>query len=155
MTDCPSDPDSRFGSLVSILNRAAQIYFARALAPYAIGPGQQAYLLVVSPGESVSQLTIAERLSMDKANVARAVKALETVGYLERSRPEEDRRRWNVRLTREGELVRERVQAHMREWVSAIRSAVTPDDWQSFVTILSRVAFQAREHALGVAANPR
>lgn len=141
--NCPGDADSRFGAWISILNRAAHIYFARHLAPYSIGPGQQAYLLVIRPGEAVSQFTIAERLSMDKANVARAVHSLERAGYIERSRPPDDKRRWEVRLTERGVRVRTEVERHMSDWVGGIRTGVPEGEWQRFVGTLSTIASRA------------
>ena len=147
MAGFPHDPDSRFGAWVSLLNRAAQVYFTKVLAPYSIGPGQQAYLLAVQPGESLSQLEIAERLSMDKANVARGVQALVKAGYFQRLRPEDDRRRWSVSLTTQGREVREEIEAHMKAWVSGIRKDIPPDEWPAFVSTLSRIATRAMEHA--------
>ncbi len=147
MAGFPHDPDSRFGAQVSLLNRAAQVYFSRVLAPYSIGPGQQAYLLAVQPGDSISQLEISERLSMDKANVARGVQALVKAGYLERKRPKDDKRRWSVSLTEEGLTVRREIEGHMKSWVSEIRKEVRDDEWESFVYTLSRIADRAMEHA--------
>lgn len=153
MAGFPHDPDSRFGAWVSLLNRAAQVYFTKVLAPYSIGPGQQAYLLAVQPGESLSQLEIAERLSMDKANVARGVQALVKAGYFKRFRPEDDRRRWSVSLTSRGREVREEIEGHMKEWVSGIRQDVPPDEWLTFVSTLSQIATRAMEHAAEAGGN--
>lgn len=143
------DADARFGAWVSLLNRAAHVYFSKVLKPYHLGPGQQAYLMVIQPREEVSQGQIARRLKIDKANVARAVKSLSDVGYVERARPAEDRRRWTVRLTSKGVEVREAVESLMQNWVAAIRSDVPQADWEEFVGTLEPVALRAMEFAAG------
>lgn len=139
--------DSRFGAWISVLNRAAQVYFTRVLEPYSIGPGQQAYLLVLEPGERVSQQEIGLRLSMDKANVARSVQSLVSAGYFARRRSADDKRRWEVSLTKAGAHVRSEIEALMQGWVAAIRSDVTEEEWTPFVETLAQIASRAMEHA--------
>ena len=117
-------PESRFGEAISILNRAAHIYLTRELAPYNLGPGQQAYLLTLSSGEAVSQDEIARRHRVDKANAARAVQTLERLGYVRRARADDDRRRWDVSLTREGVAVKGEVQRILAGWVASLAEAV-------------------------------
>ena len=147
MSDRRHDPDSRFGALVSLLNRAARVYFTRALEPYSVGPGQQAYLLAIQPGESITQNEIVERLSIDKANVTRGVQSLVRAGYVVRQRSHQDRRSWSVGLTDEGVRVRESVVSRMQAWVTAIRSDIPRDEWSAFVATLEKVASAAMERS--------
>lgn len=143
----PGGSDARFGAWVSLLYRAARTYFTKALSPYSIGPGQQAYLLVVRPGESVTQQEIADRLSMNKANVTRAVRSLCGAGYFTRTRPARDHRKRSVSLTPEGVRVRSAVERHMIDWVSSIRPDLSEDQWERFVSLLESIAERAMEKA--------
>lgn len=140
-------PESRFGEAISILNRAAHIYLTRELAPYELGPGQQAYLLTLSSGEAVSQDEIARRHRVDKANAARAVQTLERLGYVRRVRASDDQRRWDVSLTREGVAVKADVQRILGGWVGSLAEAVSPEEWQATVRSLSKIAEAAMERA--------
>lgn len=131
-----------------MLNRAAHVYFSKKLTPLGLGPGQQAYLLVVLPGEKVSQDEIARRLVMDKANVARALASLERLGYVHRRPAQADRRVRLVTLTEEGAAARETVEGHMRAWVGELRKAVAPGQWEQLVSTIEAVARRAMEHAM-------
>lgn len=142
-------PESRFGEAISILNRAAHIYLTRELAPYNLGPGQQAYLLTLSSGEAVSQDEIARRHRVDKANAARAVQTLERLGYVRRARADDDRRRWDVSLTREGVVVKGEVQRILAGWVASLAEAVSPEEWGTTVRSLGKIAEAAMGRARG------
>jgi DNA-binding MarR family transcriptional regulator len=144
---CPGDADARFGAWVSMLNRAAHVYYTKVLRPFSLGPGQQAYLLVVGPDETLSQDEIAARLRVDKANVTRAVQGLCEAGYLERVRAATDRRRWSVSLTAQGRRVREAVETWMQQWVTAIRGEIPEERWAEFVETLEQIALRAMEVA--------
>ncbi|MBB6480421.1 MarR family winged helix-turn-helix transcriptional regulator [Spirochaeta isovalerica] len=132
--------DDSFGRSLSILSRAATAYFQRELKPFGIGPGQQAYLLSILPGEILILDELARRMAVDNANVTRAVKALESSGYLEKRPSEIDRRAWNITLTEEGAAVREKVEETAKQWVSGIRSAIDDDSWHTTVKTLDAIA---------------
>jgi len=132
-----------------MLNRAAHIYLTRELAPYRLGPGQQAYLLTLARGEAVSQDEIARRHRVDKANAARAIQSLERLGYVRRVRASDDRRRWDVSLTPEGAAVKTDVQRILGGWVGSLAEAVSPEEWGITVRSLGKIAEAAMERARG------
>lgn len=63
----------------------------------------------LEPGEAVPVRTIAERGGVDPSNLSGAVESLEARGLVERQRAAHDRRVRAVRLTPEGEQLRERL----------------------------------------------
>ncbi|MBN2658602.1 MAG: winged helix DNA-binding protein [Spirochaetales bacterium] len=132
--------DDSFGRSLSIINRAAATYFQRELKPYGIGPGQQAYLLSIRPGETLILDELAGRMAVDNANVTRAVKALAASGYLEKKLSESDRRAWNITLTEKGIAVREIVLESAEKWVSQLRSVIDDDQWRITVRTLDAMA---------------
>lgn len=143
---------SRFGAAFATLNRAAYLYFSGYLEPYGLRPGQQGYLLVVEPDEEVNQEEIARRHNVDKANAARAVVALERLGYLRRRRAPHDRRNWLVSLTPQGERVRAHVERHMRDWISSLKDAIDSGTWSVVLSAVEAMAHRADEVAGGGAA---
>ena len=144
-------PESRFGEAISILNRAARIYLTRELKPYRLGPGQQAYLLTLSAGEAISQDEIARRHKVDKANAARAIGVLEQLGYVNRVRAAEDRRRWDVSLTARGEEVKADVEKILAGWIQSLAASVSSEEWESTVRSL-RIIAEAAERIGGIVA---
>jgi DNA-binding MarR family transcriptional regulator len=137
---------SRFGASFSLLNRSAQAYFARRLEPFGLRPAHQAYLLVIEPSEEPNQETLAHRLHVDKANVARSVGALEKLGYVTRRPDPADRRSRLVSLTSRGTEVRASVEDAMREWVHALQAAVAEGTWQTMLSGLEAMARAAEAY---------
>lgn len=132
-------PDG-FGRSISIINRKALSYFSRRLKPLGLGPGQQAYLLALSPGETLSQEEIARRLSVDKANVSRAVRGLEDLGYLRREQSEEDARTIQLSLTKRGEEARKAAEKIAAGWISLLKEPLTESEWSAAEAALEAIA---------------
>jgi len=132
--------ESRFGLYISIINRAAQGYFYHKLKSFDIGPGQQAYLLTLFPGETIVQDELSQRLKVDKANVTRALKGLEKSGYISRVRSQKDKRAWEITLTQQGLKVREEIESISREWIQLLKKPLSEDDWNHLEKSLQDIA---------------
>jgi len=132
--------ENRFGLNISILNRAAQVFFYHRLKDYDIGPGQQAYLLSLFPGETIVQDELAKRLKVDKANVTRALQGLEKNGYIKRVRTTLDKRSWAVTLTETGSRVRLEIEAISKEWIDTLKKPLTDAEWLHLEDLLQAIA---------------
>ncbi len=130
----------RFGLYISIINRAAQGYFYHRLKDFNIGPGQQAYLLSLLPGEIIIQEELSKRMQVDKANVTRAIRTLENQGHIYRSRSFKDARAWNISLTTKGIETRESIEAIAREWIDLLKEPLSPEEWARLEDSLQRIA---------------
>jgi MarR family transcriptional regulator, organic hydroperoxide resistance regulator len=136
-----------FGLWISVLNRAASIYFSKALKPYGLGPSQQAYLLAIGPGERIRQDELARRLMVDKANAARAVGRLLELGYLERECCPADRREKLINLTPSGRSVRDRAEEISSTWIEELESAVPPREWTALCRGIGKMARKGMDFA--------
>lgn len=74
--------------------------FKRANSDY---PAQQLFILQQLDQKSLGMTTIAELLGQSTAAATGVIDRLETLGWVKRSRPDDDRRRIYVTLTPEGE----------------------------------------------------
>ncbi|MFC3852546.1 MarR family winged helix-turn-helix transcriptional regulator [Salinispirillum marinum] len=131
--------DSAFGYHLWLLNRLAQGRFSKVLAPLSIGPGQQVYLLALQESECIHQDALAQRLSVDKSNVTRALTALSNEGYLERNKSLTDGRQWLVRLTPKGIAARREVITHAQAWIDELKTPLTDTEWQQLTGLLAKV----------------
>ncbi|WLD57257.1 MarR family winged helix-turn-helix transcriptional regulator [Salinispirillum sp. LH 10-3-1] len=131
--------DSAFGYHLWLLNRLAQGHFSKVLAPLSIGPGQQVYLLALQESECIHQDALAQRLSVDKSNVTRALTALSNEGYLERNKSPADGRQWLVCLTPKGISARREVIAHAQAWMEELKAPLSDAEWQQLTGLLAKV----------------
>jgi len=132
------------GLAVSIINRRAGAYFREALKKFSLGPGQQAYLLSLSPGEKVPQETLSQRLCVDKANVTRAVAGLTELGYLRRERDMDDKRVCTVSLSARGTAVQKEIREISRSWIEKLKSYVDCEEWTVMEQALTKIAENLR-----------
>ncbi len=134
------DTKNQFGLAISVLNRSAGAYFSRKLKPYGIGPGQQAYLLALEPEEQIPQDVLSRRLQVDKANVTRALAALERLGLIHRTDSPADKRIRLIRLSAKGIKTREEVKKIAGAWIEKLQNSVSEQNWETLVDLLVTVA---------------
>jgi DNA-binding MarR family transcriptional regulator len=134
------DRESRFGLYISIINRAAQGYFYHKLKDFDIGPGQQAYLLSIVPGETIVQDELAKRLQVDRANVTRALKGMEKSGYLLRTRSSRDKRAWEITLTDKGIRIRSEIESISKQWIDTLKKPLSDREWVQLEDSLQEIA---------------
>ncbi|THB62585.1 MAG: MarR family transcriptional regulator [Spirochaetaceae bacterium] len=132
--------ENRFGLCISIINRAAQGYFYHKLKGFKIGPGQQAYLLALLPGETIFQEELAKRLKVDKANVTRAIKGLEKNDYILRARSPMDKRAWEISLSKKGIRIRAEIERISKEWIDILKKPLSDSDWNTLEEYLYQIA---------------
>lgn len=72
------------GRFVAILYRMAIVYLGKELPAMKIGSGQYIFLAELFDEEGLSQDELTQRVYVDKANTARALKKLEDGGFVRR-----------------------------------------------------------------------
>ena len=87
--------------------RRAQIWifqdFIRKLAAIDVSPAQFSVLVVISANSGLSQAELAATLGIERARLVRMLHVLEDRGLTQRSPSSADGRRYELRLTREGQ----------------------------------------------------
>jgi DNA-binding MarR family transcriptional regulator len=92
----------------------------------------------LEPGETVPVRTVAERGMVDPSNLSGAVESLEARGLIERPSAPHDRRVRAVRLTPEGEELRERLAACLHDDYPAV-ARLTPEEREALRDLLRRL----------------
>lgn len=80
------------GRYINILHRMAGIYLGKELPALNISPGQYIFLAELFDEHGLSQDELTEKVYVDKANTARALKKLEDNGFIKREVDENNKR---------------------------------------------------------------
>ncbi len=80
------------GRFIATLYRMGATYLSKELSDLKIGPGQYIFLAELFDKDGQSQDELTQRVNVDKANTARALKKLEDQGYVKRISDEKDKR---------------------------------------------------------------
>lgn len=121
-------PDLPLGALVSLLHRNHCIALNRKLAPLGLSAGQFPILLFLSRREGEMQETLARFFSLDKATIARAVRRLETGGFICRRKLAGKRRAFGLFLTEKGRETLTGIPGIEADWEEELLSALGEEE---------------------------
>jgi DNA-binding MarR family transcriptional regulator len=90
------------GRWISVLYRQIQIHINRELEQYDISISHLQVLNVLFKNDGINQESISKILNYDKATIGRTVKKLIKEGYVVREIDPDDKRAYNLHLTKNG-----------------------------------------------------
>ena len=93
------------GLLIRSITANANQYIGKHIEEHGIKIGQFDYFLMISMRPGINQLELAKMKNAGKASVTKALKILETEGYIKRIPDENDRRNSLCYVTEKGEAV--------------------------------------------------
>lgn len=97
---------------------------------------------------------LAERSSMDKPKVTRALQRLEARGLTQRTVVSADRRQVRLTLTRRGRLVFRQIAALALEWETEFLAPLVPSERKTLDRILTKLVSRAEDMRAGAARSP-
>lgn len=127
------------GKYIGELHRASGIYFSKKFSKFGIGAGQYVFLLNLYKNSGITQEELTEKVKLDKATTARAIKKLEDEGYVSRVKKESDKRAYRLELTEKAENIKEEVYSIMEQWENKVRSCLTKEETEELINLLSKL----------------
>jgi len=95
------------GYLIRHTHRSFTRVLGDRLLEHGISPGQWTALRALWREDGYSQVELAQRIRVEKASLTALLESLEKKALITRTRSEEDKRRWNVHLTKAGRSLEE------------------------------------------------
>lgn len=134
---------------ISITYRCAMLYRERQLAGTGLSGCQTPYLTALYREPGLTQEELAQRLNVNKSNVARQLAALEEKGYVCRMDSPEDRRRTLVYPTEKAEALRETIFQVHRSWSELLTADFTEEERLALSGMMHRIAARAEAYVRG------
>lgn len=131
-------PRALWGVQFARLNKQGSLFVLERLRPHGLGTGLHPYLLALEAGP-VHQESLSEALSVDKANTARAVAKLESLGLLVRNGEASDKRRKVVQLTEKGRALLGPIKDALWAWEARLREGMEESEVKELGRLLCRV----------------
>lgn len=128
---------------ISVLYRYRKGYIRKKLEASASAGSHHLVLLALSRHDGSSQEQLAELLRVDKATIARAVKKLESDGYVSRIPNEGDKRAYRVFLTPKGIGILPEIKGAIREWDALIVRNIPEEARRTVEEMLRQMAHNA------------
>jgi DNA-binding MarR family transcriptional regulator len=111
-----------------------------------ITPVQYGLLTILSANAECDQITIANRLGIDRTNVADVLRRLVGAGLVSRERSKVDRRSMIAMITPEGEKLLQRMHPAMVRAQERILQTLTPTERSTFIDMLITLLEANNDH---------
>ena len=119
--------------------RSAQL-FAERLAPLGVSPRAFGVLSNLSGTGGQTQQQLADTLGIHRNNMVGLIDELEAAGWVRRHRSLQDRRAFDVRLTRSGSALVSRINKLIPVLDAEVGQALTDSEQHTIVALLQRMA---------------
>lgn len=127
------------GKYIGEIHRISCMHLSKKFSKFGIGSGQYLFLLNLYKNEGITQEELSEKLKLDKATTARAIKKLELEGYVTRSKRENDRRAYSLMTTKKAQIIKEEVYLIMNEWEHMVKNCFTEEESKALMSLLRKL----------------
>ena len=135
-----------FGIHLSIILRRGRMYLDRELEPLGVRAGQIPILRVLGIKDGIDQKSIEKYLHLDKGTIAKTIRPLIHKGYVTRQTNPNDKRAYQIFLTRKGHEIIPEVKDAINRWMDALTAGFTDEEKETAHTLVSRMSNNARTH---------
>lgn len=143
--DLPLHFTRELGRAVTFLHRSRSRFMSERLRDYGFSGAMYLILLHIERHPGTTQDSIANHMFIDKCNVARRTKKLETLGYLYRETNQNDRRQNNLYLTEKGQELVPIIRSYMGQWGREITAGLTDEERATLIGLLTKMTGQDRK----------
>lgn len=127
------------GSYISHFYRIGSSFLSKEYDKYDIGFGQYQFLLQLYLKDGISHDELTELVAFDKATTTRAIKKLESEGYVRTELNEHDKRKYHIYLTDEALAKRDEIFAISILWENKLIGSLDEEELSTLKTILKKI----------------
>lgn len=127
------------GRHISYIHRNFHSHMHHELEQFHLGSGQFHFLMILYKKDGVNQETLAEKLKIDKSTSARAIKKLEENDYVIRKRDVQDRRNYNIYLTKKAKKLHPTIKQILKKWTKQLLIDFSEEEVIQLYSFLERM----------------
>lgn len=143
--ELPVEFTRELGRAVTYLHRSRSRFMSERLRDYGFSGAMYLILLHIEHHPGTTQDNIANHMFIDKCNVARRTKKLETLGYLYRETDQNDRRQNNLYLTDKGRELVPVIREYLVQWGDSITASLTSEECATLIGLLTKMTGQNKK----------
>lgn len=127
------------GRYSAAVYRLSQSIFTNKLRELEISSGQYDFFLVIAKNEGINQKEISDLLYVEKSTTAKAVRHLETKGYVYKKQVEKDKRYTSLYLTDKGREASVVVESVFTEMLGVFSKDIPESVIEETILVLKKV----------------
>lgn len=134
------------GRYISIIFRSTRVYLDRELRKYNIRAGQVPILRILDMKDGIRQEDICRFFKTDRSTTTKTIKPLIKNRYIVRKTDEEDRRAYNIHLTKKGRELIPALNKILTKWTSIITEGLSEDEKTQLLNLLETLSQNANKN---------
>ena len=136
---------SRLTFSILAIGRCATQFRSEKMAPFGLKGFHISYFIQICGCPGISQDQLAQRIYINKSNVARQAAFLEEEGYITRVPSPSDKRMLQLYPTQKAMDLMPHIRQILQEWDALITDDLSEEDAQAVTAVLERMKFRAGE----------
>ncbi len=125
------------------ISRCSQQFRTEALAPMGLKSCHASYLVEICDCPGISQDKLAQRICINKSNIARQAAILEEQGFITRTPSPADKRVMMLHPTKKAEELMPQIRQYLNEWEDMITESLTPGETVLLQELLDKLRCRA------------
>lgn len=127
------------GRYSAAIYRLSQSIFNNKLKDLDMSSGQYDFFLAIAKNEGINQKELGERLYVEKSTTAKAVRYLETKGYICKNQVEKDKRYSSLHLTEKGKEAASVVESVFNDMLELFSKDIPESVIEDTISVLRKV----------------
>lgn len=133
------------GKYIAAIFRHQQIIINHHLEPYNMTSGQYIFLISIQENQAISQKELSKLVKIDKATTAKALKKLETAGYIYRAIDKDDKRYNKLFVTEKGLEFIPVLKKALDSITNLLTIGVSDKEYKKMLEVLKRILDNAQD----------
>ena len=128
------------GNYISLIHRQANAFFTKEFSKFGFGSGQYMFMIHLYKNDGISQESLSELVNIDKGTTAKAIKKLEELNFIVRSKDSKDKRINRIYLTSKALDIKNDFFSVLTKWENILTNELSPDEISIGLNILNKLS---------------
>lgn len=128
------------GKYISLIHRQANAFFTKEFSKFGFGSGQYMFMIHLYKNDGISQESLSELVNIDKGTTAKAIKKLEELNFIVRSKDSKDKRINRIYLTSKALDIKNDFFSVLTKWENILTNELNPDEISIGLNILNKLS---------------
>ncbi|MEN8077411.1 MarR family transcriptional regulator [Clostridioides difficile] len=128
------------GKYISLIYRQANVFFSKEFSKFGFGCGQYMFMIHLYRNDGISQEKLSELVNIDKGTTAKAIKKLEELEFITRSKDSIDKRINRIYLTDKALDIKSDFFEVLTKWEKSLTNNLTEEEINMGLKLLNKLS---------------
>ena len=127
------------GKYISLIHRQANVFFTKEFSKFGFGSGQYMFMIYLYKNDGISQEALSKLVNIYKGTTAKAIKKLEELELITRSKDLNDKRINKIYLTSKALNIKNDFFSVLTKWENILTNELSTEEVSKSLKLLNRV----------------